>query len=677
MDGGAVRSLVGEVALGGRAAPSRVLFGPHVTNLGRRRAISERHVAYYARRAAGGAGVIVTEVASVHDSDWPYERAPLATDCADGWRAVTQACHSHGALVLAGLGHAGSQGSSAHGQQALWAPSRVPDVATREVPMAMERPEIDALVAGFAVAAGLAAGAGCDGVEIDAGQHSLLRQFLSGLTNHRADAFGRDRSLLLCHVLDAVRDTLGADRVLGLRLCCDELAPWAGITPEAAADITRTAAALTDYVVPVRGSALSVAATRPDLHTEPGFNRDLCGGLRAGLHRPTPPIKGGRLPDDHRSRPSALDHRGVRQEMALVLQGSVVDPGFAQAALDAGVCDLVEMTRAQIAEPDLVALVRAGTADRIRPCTLSNQRSTVRDPRNPIVSDEAEPDAGHETEPRPGPAAAPRDVLVVGGGPAGLEAARELALRGHRVRLVEQAGELGGGLRLAAAVAGRARMGVLLPWWCRELTRLGVTIETAVRVGVGELDAATRGGVAVLLATGSRDGPRPYDSDAPVVSAAAFEAAVLAAGSVDEVLPPGAVVVHDPVGDWTGVGIAEQVAAAGRVTALVTPDQVAGTQLAITGDLAPANARLERAGVARELRSLLRGVTGRRAVLEHIWTGERRAVDCAVVIDCGHRLPDDALWRARPDLPRAGDCVAPRTVAEAVLEGRRLARELR
>ncbi len=181
-------ALTERVAIGVRAAPSRVLFGPHVTNLAFRRSISARHVAYYARRAAGGAGVIVTEVASVHDSDWPYERAPLAVDCAGGWTAVARACRPHGALVLAGLGHAGGQGSSAYGQQALWAPSRVPDVASREVPMEMGQPEIDALVAGFAAAASLAVEAGCDGVEIDAGQHSLLRQFLSGLTNHRSDA---------------------------------------------------------------------------------------------------------------------------------------------------------------------------------------------------------------------------------------------------------------------------------------------------------------------------------------------------------------------------------------------------------------------------------------------------------------------------------------------------------
>lgn len=640
-------SLVGPVALRGRVAPSRVLFGPHETNLARRRELSDRHVAYYARRAAGGAGLIVTEIASVHDSDRPYERAPRSADCVDGWREVTRACRPHGALVLAGLGHAGAQGSSAHTQAALWGPSRVADAVSREVPQELEQPEIDELVASFGAAAALAARADLDGVEINAGQHSILRQFLSGLTNLRADGYGRDRARLLREVLAAVRAGLGDDRILGLRLCVDELAPWAGITPpdRHGGGLPAVGGAV-DYVVPVRGSGLSVSATRPDLHTGPGFNRDLCASVRRGVDVP------------------------------VVLQGSVVDPGFAQAALDDGVADLVEMTRAQIAEPDLVTHVRAGAPGRIRPCTLSNQHSTVRDPRNPVVSDEAEPRAGHELDDPPllvDPVAHPLEVLVVGGGPAGLEAARTLALRGHRVRLAEQADVLGGALRLAAAVGGRARMGLLVAWWERELARLGVPVATGVRVTVADLDDAERNGIAVLLATGSRTGPRPYASDGPVRSAAEFAAAVLAAGSADAALPAGPVVVHDPIGDWTGVGVAEQVAAAGRPTALVTPDQVAGTQLARTGDLAPANARLDRAGVVRELRSRLRAVRSGRAHLEHVWTGEQRTVGCALVIDCGHRLPADGLGLARPHLARAGDCVAPRTVYEAVLEARRAA----
>ncbi|WP_269082884.1 oxidoreductase [Allosalinactinospora lopnorensis] len=184
-------ALIDPVALGALTAPSRVLFGPHETNLGRGRALSRRHVAYYERRARGGAGVLVTETASVHPSDWPYERAPLASECAEGWAAVAEACRPHGCLVVAGLGHTGLQGSSAFSQEALWAPSRFPDPAGREMPMEMERPQIDALVEGFADAAELAATSGLDGVEVNAGQHALLRQFHSGLTNHRGDATGR------------------------------------------------------------------------------------------------------------------------------------------------------------------------------------------------------------------------------------------------------------------------------------------------------------------------------------------------------------------------------------------------------------------------------------------------------------------------------------------------------
>ena len=175
--------LLEPLPLGTREAPSRVVFGPHETNLARGRALSDRHVAYYRARAAGGAGVVVIEEASVHPSDWPYERSPLACDCRPGWKSIADACHPEGTLVLAALGHAGGQGSSAYSQGPLWAPSPVPEVNTREVPKVMEDADIEAVIDGFASAATGAMAAGLDGVEVNAGQHSLVRQFLSGLTN--------------------------------------------------------------------------------------------------------------------------------------------------------------------------------------------------------------------------------------------------------------------------------------------------------------------------------------------------------------------------------------------------------------------------------------------------------------------------------------------------------------
>ncbi|OHV32494.1 NADH:flavin oxidoreductase [Pseudofrankia sp. EUN1h] len=638
-------------ALREHTAPSRVLFGPHETNLARRRDISDRHVAYYARRAAGGAGVIVTETASVTADDWPYERAPFAADCGPGWAAVGEAARPHGTLVLAGLGHAGGQGSSAYSQSVLWAPSPVADAASRELPAELEQDGIDAVVAGFAAAAELAATAGLAGVEIDAGPLALLRQFHSGLTNHRGDGYGTDRLRLTREVLTAVRAALGPDRILALRLCCDELAPWAGVTPEQATEQVDALAGLglLDLLVVVRGGPYSTTAYRPTSHTEPTFNRDLCAAMRTAA--------AGRVP--------------------VVLQGSVVDVDAAEAALADGVADLVEMTRAQIADPELVAKARAGHAERVRPCLLCNQACRVRDNRNPIVSCVGEPRSGHETEDAPpeGKDPRPREVLVVGGGAAGLEAARVLASRGHRVTLAEAGERLGGALRTAAVGPGRERLALLVDWLAAECARLGVRFLFERTVTAAELDAAEAAGLAVILATGSVAAGRVYPAPPGAVPVPALSALALLDGGVG-VLPDGPVVVHDPVGGPVAVGIAEWLAGAGREVALVAPDQVAGTLLSLTGDLAPANTRLAQAGVRRELRALVREAAAGRAVLEDVWTGARRDIPCAVIVDCGHRLPMEALYLERPGTPRAGDCVAPRGALEAVLEGRRRALEV-
>lgn len=701
--------LTDPVTLGSRTAPSRVVFGPHETNLGRGRGISDRHVAYYARRAAGGAGLVVTETASVHPSDWPYERAPSAPECGAGWAATAAACAPYGTLVVASLGHAGSQGSSAYHQQALWAPSRVADVVSRELPMELEEPELDELRAAFAASARLAVDSGLDGVEIDAGQFSLLRQFLSGLTNLRQDAYGTDRSLLVRQVLEAVRAEVGpagGDRLVGLRLSGDELAPWAGITPEHAAAFAAELAPLLDYLVVVRGSAMAATATRPDFHTPPGFNSALCAAVR----------------------------QAVAGAVPVVLQGSVTDPAAAEEALTGGVADLVEMTRAQIADAELVALVRAGRAERVRPCVLCNQKCRVRDNRNPVVSCAVDPRSGHETEdppvslgrvpvvvaagretdvpgrpdgvppgtsgtarhaaavtpaasaaepavavtvapavpatpatepavaaaavgPRPWPGERSGGVLVVGGGPAGLEAARVLAGRGVPVELVEGADRLGGLLRVTGE-----RWAPLLDWLEAEVRRLGVEVRTGTTVTAAEV-----AGRRVVLATGSRPGPRRYD----VAGGTVLEAADLLAGRV---APPaeGPLLIDDPVGDATGVALAERLAGAGREVTLVTQDQVAGTQLALTGDLADAHGRLARAGVTLLRRAALRRVLADVALVEDVVTGEAHKVPCAAVVHCGHRLPDP-LPGAPADALAAGDCVAPRTVHEALLEGRRAA----
>ena len=137
-----------------------------------------------------------------------------------------------------------------------------------------------------------------------------------------------------------------------------------------------------------------------------------------------------------------------------------------------------------------------------------------------------------------------------------------------------------------------------------------------------------------------------------------------------ESLPEGHVVVHDPIGGPIGIAAAEWLAEAGRNVALVTPDQICGRMLAMTGDLADANTRLQRSGVARELRSVLREFRNGGLLLEDIWTGAQREIPCDVLIDAGHRVAEDTLYEARPGSLRAGDAVTPRGILEAVLEGR-------
>jgi mycofactocin system FadH/OYE family oxidoreductase 1 len=620
------------ITFGSRAAPNRVMFGPHVTNLGADdRSIPDRLVAYYERRARGGCGTIVVEGASVHPSDWPYERSPLAERCRDGWAAIVGACRPHGSLVIASLDHAGGQGSSAYSQRPLWAPSRVPEVNSREVPKWMEPDDIAAIIDGFADAAKLAVGADLDGVEINAGQHSLVRQFLSGLTNQRDDAWGDDRLLFARQVIEAVRSGAG-DRIVGLRLSCDELAPWAGITPEMAPGIATALVGVgLDYVVVTRGSIYTVEKTRPDFHEPTGFNVDVCRSVRTAVQE-------------------------TRPEVSVILQGSVVDVGQAEWALggydDEALCDAVEMTRAQIADPDLVVKLAAGEGGRIRPCTRCNQTCQVRDARNPIVTCIAEPSSGRETEDPDWyvPAPHPRDVVVVGAGPAGLEAARVATIRGHRVTVIDQSDRIGG----LAAVAGPN--GALVDWWRSEHEHLG----TRIRVGTSAWEADDH--ATVVQATGSSPGERSYavSDDALVLDVADVRRGLVS------VPDEGTIVIVDPIGGPIAVALAEEV---GRRAVLVTQDNIAGNELSRTGDLAPANTRLAQAGVTIERRTLVRAARAGAVDVEDRYSGERRTIPCVAVVDCGFRHPTEPI----PGAVQIGDAVAPRTIHEAVLEARRAA----
>jgi 2,4-dienoyl-CoA reductase (NADPH2) len=387
-----------------------------------------------------------------------------------------------------------------------------------------------------------------------------------------------------------------------------------------------------DYLVVVRGAIFSANATRPDHHQPTGFNIELTRQVRAAL------------------RAAGLD-------TPVFLQGSVVDAGQAEWAVGDQVCDGVEMTRAQLADPDLVEKLRDGGADRIRPCIRCNQTCQVRDARNPIVTCVVEPTTGHETtDPQwYRPASEPRNVTVVGAGVAGLEAARVAAQRGHRVQVVDVSDRAGG----AAKTTGPG--GPFVEWLLSECTRLAVSVRLATP-WVGSSPDIARGGV-VIQATGGRTGVRDYQVD----DAALVLDIVDVRRGVVTLPDTGVVVVIDPIGGPIAVALAEEL---GERAVLVTQDQIAGNELSRSGDLAPANVRLAQGGVRIERRCIVRAVRPGEIELEDRFSGTRRTVECAAVVDCGFRLPTDRL----PGVDvLIGDCVAPRTILEAVLDARRAA----
>jgi mycofactocin system FadH/OYE family oxidoreductase 2 len=645
-------ALLEPLGLAGVMARNRIVFAPHCTNLSEGGLPGERLAAYFERRASGGVGVIVLEEAQVHPSSHPYQRAIRGYDPAirGAWRRLGDRLHAGGAIVIAQLSHCGMQGTGHILKRALWAPSAVPNPATLEMPKVMEPEDIAAIVEGFGRAARWAAQAGLDGVELNAGQHSLLRQFMSGLTNQRTDGYGggqEERARLLREVIAAARRELGTGFVLGLRLCGDELAPWAGITPEQAPELAAGLAGLVDYLSVVTGSIYSVEATRAGLHQPPGYALELAAAVR-----------------------------GAVDGLPVFASGSLVDPEQASAAIAAGKADACEMTRALIADPDLPRKLEHGARHRIRPCIRCNQDCMVRSASNAAVSCLHNPEAGYESQwPAPAPASRARRVLVVGGGPAGMEAARIASVRGHRVTLVERSQELGGTPRMVAASGQRETLGLVAAWLSARLAELPVE----VRLGVEATPAlpAELGAETVVLATGGRARP-PHDLPGGQLGSVVSVRDLLGGR-----LPGrGRVAIIDRQGSYPAIDAARFTAERGRPVTILTEDAFVSGQLGASGELMP----WHRAAAALEIQfrtlvTVLKIESGGLRLRQRFGAEESfLEADCVVVAD--HELAEDSLYhRLREGCPelevrRAGDCLAPRRVLQAVLEGGHAGREV-
>ena len=392
---GRYRYLFSPLRIGPVVVRNRIVFSAHLTNYAEDGLPTQQHADYYAARAKGGVGLIITEEHSTHPTDWPYEKLIHGFHRAviPGYQKMTRAAHDHGVPIFAQLNHNGGQASSMFSRLPVWAPSPVPDPMFREVPKAVERHEIAEIVAGYATVAGHCAEGGFDGVELQCSHSSIVRGFLSPATNKRTDVYGGSlpaRARILLEIVDAVREAIGPDRALGVRICGDELIEG-GSTLAEAVEVARMmeATGQVDYINTSIGVATATLfMIEASMSIPPGYALFIANAMRQAVSLP------------------------------VIGVGRIKDPVQAERALADGHCDLVGVVRGQIADPDFAAKARSGHATEIRTCLSCNQECVGRMGLNRWLGCIENPRTGREAVPLPPPNRRSRQVIVVGGGPA-------------------------------------------------------------------------------------------------------------------------------------------------------------------------------------------------------------------------------------------------------------------
>jgi hypothetical protein len=500
--------------------------------------------------------------------------------------------------------------------------------------------EIAELVEAFAVAAGHAQLAEFEGVEVAAAHGYLIHQFLSPLSNVRDDAYGgstENRERFLFEVLDAIRARCGADFVVGVRLSADELLPGG-------------------FTVPDTKQLVQRLSHRRDV--------DFLS-ISAGTHASIGPMVG----DWSVPRGNLVHFASAIREVAsgtpIIAVGRIVEPAQAEEILAAGQADLIGLSRALLADPFWPSKARMGRPSEIRPCIACNEcenqlfkGAAVDCAVNPLAI--PVPAEGVE----PVPPARKKRVIVVGGGPAGLEAARTAALRRHTVLLFEAGSELGGQLRQLRAVPNRQEVGEILRFLKDELDRLGVDVHLERRMNASdvlELDAD-----AVIVATGAVAAPwRVPGAGLPVLTVEKAMTSSHELGARLLLFDAGA--HHQRV-----LAAAELLCTDQRTLHLVTPATTLGLDVSPTS-LVGIMERLRRSAYLWPL-STVRGVEAGRALMEDIPNGRRWELDVDGMVVASSPLASDQLFQElRQRLPltlSAGDCIAPRGIQQAVYEGR-------
>jgi N,N-dimethylglycine/sarcosine dehydrogenase len=648
------RHLFAPLRVGGLTLKNRIFSSGHAEAMAEDGKPGPRLRAYHEAKARGGVALtIIGGSTSVHPSS-PASAWNMIANHDDsviaGYRGVADAVHRYDCRVMSQLTHMGRRSQSDVEQMhVLLAPSQIPEKVHREVPHEIEPEQIAMVVRAFGDATRRCREGGLDGVELSFAHNHLVDQFWSPLFNTRTDDYGGsldNRMRFGFEVLREIRRQVGRDWLVGARISGDEMTPG-GLTAADMAEIARRLAAsgLVDFLSIIGGAAHTVplqALAVPNMSHPRGLFVPVVAAIKAAV-----------------------------PGMPIFHAGRIVDPAHADQVIADGAIDMVGMTRALIADPDLPNKVREGRGDDVRVCVGANEGCIDRIYQGKPVTCIQNPRTGRELEMgEPERAATPKRVLIVGAGVAGLEAARVAAQRGHRVTLLERDAQVGGQILIASRAPERAELAGILRYLARQVEKL--TVECRLRVEATADSVLAESPDVVIIATGSHPHvpPLPGLDGKHVVT----DRDVL----LDRVEVGERVILVDDVHTQQGLSTAEHLLDRGRKVDVLSRVFYAGQDVGVTS-IAPLYTRLFAKGVTFTPHTELVAVEGSTVVVANALTRSQRRIEGVdtVVLAMGSRSTD-ALYRALKGkvsvLHAIGDCVAPRGVHQAILEGTRVAR---